>query len=82
MKIRIPRPRLRVSQGESAFASGNARWTNIDLDPIAKDRRKWGVSSLIGKLILNGVVYIESNKTIRSILDLRCLQCGHLAICQ
>jgi cytosine/uracil/thiamine/allantoin permease len=50
MKIRIPRPRLRVSQGESAFAAGNARWTNRDLDPIAKDRRKWGVSSLVGEL--------------------------------
>jgi len=51
MKMRIPRPRLRVSQGESAFAAGNARWTNRDLDPITKDRRKWGVSSLIGKLV-------------------------------
>ncbi|CAG8085215.1 unnamed protein product [Penicillium olsonii] len=45
--MRISRPRLRVSQGESAFAAGNARWTNRDLDPIAKDRRKWGISSLV-----------------------------------
>ncbi|CAG8918431.1 unnamed protein product [Penicillium salamii] len=45
--MRIARPRLRVSQGESAFAVGNARWTNLDLDPIAKERRKWGVSSLV-----------------------------------
>lgn len=49
--MRIARPRLRVSQGESAFAVGNARWTNLDLDPIAKERRKWGVSSLVGALI-------------------------------
>ncbi|KAJ5229041.1 hypothetical protein N7489_009749 [Penicillium chrysogenum] len=47
MKLRIPRPHTRVSQGESAFAAGNARWTNLDLDPIAKNARKWGVSSII-----------------------------------
>ncbi|KAJ5194491.1 Permease cytosine/purines uracil thiamine allantoin [Penicillium cf. griseofulvum] len=47
MKLRIPRPRLRVSQGESAFAAGNARWTNHDLDPIAKNARRWGVLSII-----------------------------------
>ncbi|KAJ6101737.1 hypothetical protein N7499_001367 [Penicillium canescens] len=43
----LSRPHLRVSQTESAFAMGNARWTNRDLDPIPKGRRKWGVSSLI-----------------------------------
>jgi hypothetical protein len=37
---RIPRLHTRVSQGESAFAAGNARWTNLDLDPIAKNARK------------------------------------------
>ncbi|KAJ5787849.1 hypothetical protein N7457_002839 [Penicillium paradoxum] len=47
MKLRIPLPHLRVSQGESAFAAGNARWTNHDLDPIPKDNRKWGVKSII-----------------------------------
>lgn len=46
--MRLSRLHLRVSQTESAFAMGNARWTNRDLDPIPKDRRKWGVSSLIG----------------------------------
>ncbi|CAI7649615.1 unnamed protein product [Penicillium glandicola] len=48
MKLRMPRPHLRVSQGESAFAAGNARWTNRDLDPIAKNARKWGIASIIG----------------------------------
>ncbi|CAG8334741.1 unnamed protein product [Penicillium nalgiovense] len=47
MKLRISRPHIRVSQGESAFSAGNARWTNRDLDPIAKNARKWGVSSII-----------------------------------
>ncbi|KAJ6179931.1 hypothetical protein N7519_010392 [Penicillium mononematosum] len=47
MELRISRPHIRVSQGESAFAAGNARWTNRDLDPIAKNARKWGVSSII-----------------------------------
>ncbi|EKV10009.1 NCS1 allantoate transporter [Penicillium digitatum Pd1] len=47
MKLRISRPHIRVAQGESAFAAGNARWTNRDLDPIAKNGRKWGVRSII-----------------------------------
>ncbi|KAJ5945945.1 hypothetical protein N7454_002784 [Penicillium verhagenii] len=45
--MRLSRPRLRVSQAESAFASGNARWTNRDLDPIPLLGRKWGVASII-----------------------------------
>ncbi|KAJ5825195.1 hypothetical protein N7474_002333 [Penicillium riverlandense] len=45
--MRLSRPRLRVSQPQSAFAEGNARWTNRDLDPIPQHRRKWGVVSLI-----------------------------------
>lgn len=44
----LHQPRLRVSQAQSAFAAGNARWTNRDLDPIPLHARKWGVSSLIG----------------------------------
>ncbi|KAJ5171026.1 Permease cytosine/purines uracil thiamine allantoin [Penicillium coprophilum] len=47
MRLRISRPHVRVSQGESAFAAGNARWTNRDLDPIAKNARKWGVLSIV-----------------------------------
>ncbi|KAJ5824785.1 Permease cytosine/purines uracil thiamine allantoin [Penicillium robsamsonii] len=47
MRLRISRPHVRVSQGESAFAAGNARWTNRDLDPIAKNARKWGAFSII-----------------------------------
>ncbi|KAJ5365568.1 Permease cytosine/purines uracil thiamine allantoin [Penicillium concentricum] len=47
MRLRISRPHARVSQGESAFAAGNARWTNRDLDPIAKNARKWGALSII-----------------------------------
>ncbi|KAJ5638182.1 hypothetical protein N7490_008061 [Penicillium lividum] len=45
--MRLSRPRLRVSQPESAFASGNARWTNRDLDPIPLLGRQWGVASII-----------------------------------
>ncbi|KAJ5110236.1 hypothetical protein N7532_002881 [Penicillium argentinense] len=41
------RPHLRVAQDRSAFAEGNARWTNRDLDPVPRLGRKWGVSSLI-----------------------------------
>ncbi|KAJ5973204.1 hypothetical protein N7481_010414 [Penicillium waksmanii] len=40
-------PHLRVPKARSAFAEGNARWTNRDLDPIARLDRKWGVASLI-----------------------------------
>ncbi|KAJ5608707.1 hypothetical protein N7528_009274 [Penicillium herquei] len=45
--MRLSRPQLRVSQAQSAFAAGNARWTNRDLDPIPLLARKWGVASLI-----------------------------------
>lgn len=49
MQIPFSRPHLRVAQHRSAFAEGNARWTNQDLDPISRANRKWGVASLIGK---------------------------------
>lgn len=52
MKLRISRPHLRVSQGESAFAAGNARWTNRDLDPITRIGRKWGILSIIGTVLV------------------------------
>ncbi|KAF7588606.1 hypothetical protein BBP40_005466 [Aspergillus hancockii] len=45
MKLR--RPHLHVRQSRSAFAEGNARWTNLDLDPVPCDRRQWGPSSFI-----------------------------------
>lgn len=45
-------PHLRVPKARSAFAEGNARWTNRDLDPIARLDRKWGVASLIGMPLL------------------------------
>ena len=54
--MRLSRPQLRVSQAQSAFAAGNARWTNRDLDPIPLMARKWGVISLIGE-------YPDENKT-------------------
>ncbi|KAJ5143377.1 uncharacterized protein N7515_002164 [Penicillium bovifimosum] len=47
MQLKIPRPHIRVPQGESAFATGNARWTNRDLDPVPKHGRKWGAKSLV-----------------------------------
>jgi len=40
-------PRLEVDQPKSAFAEGNARWTNKDLDPVPRHERKWGVVSFI-----------------------------------
>jgi NCS1 nucleoside transporter family len=41
------RPSLRVSQSKSAFAEGNARWTNRDLDPIPLHQRHWGPLSFV-----------------------------------
>jgi len=46
MKFELPS--IYVTQPKSAFAEGNARWTNLDLDPIPRHRRKWGVTSFIG----------------------------------
>ncbi|KAF1991208.1 uracil transporter FurD [Aulographum hederae CBS 113979] len=40
-------PRLRVEQAQSAFATGNARWTNKDLDPVPRHARKWGPTSFV-----------------------------------
>ncbi|KAK2803571.1 hypothetical protein FQN51_003333 [Onygenales sp. PD_10] len=45
MKFQLPS--LRLEQPKSAFAKGNARWTNRDLDPIPRHLRKWGVTSLV-----------------------------------
>ncbi|KKZ64728.1 hypothetical protein EMCG_09362 [[Emmonsia] crescens] len=45
MRFRLPS--LYVDQPKSAFAEGNLRWTNRDLDPIPRHLRKWGVTSLI-----------------------------------
>lgn len=45
MKFKLPS--LYVDQPKSAFAEGNARWTNRDLDPVPRERRKWGVTSLM-----------------------------------
>ncbi|KAL1865586.1 hypothetical protein VTK73DRAFT_5194 [Phialemonium thermophilum] len=47
MGLKFRKPQLRVEQPKSAFAEGNARWTNRDLDPVPPKDRKWGVSSLI-----------------------------------
>ncbi|PVI04329.1 uracil permease [Periconia macrospinosa] len=41
------RPHLKVDQPISAFAEGNQRWTNKDLDPVPPNNRKWGVTSFI-----------------------------------
>ncbi|KAF2703396.1 uracil permease [Pleomassaria siparia CBS 279.74] len=41
------RSHLKVDQAKSAFAEGNARWTNKDLDPVPRHERKWGVTSII-----------------------------------
>ncbi|KAL6230494.1 hypothetical protein BDW75DRAFT_244774 [Aspergillus navahoensis] len=47
LKMRIRCPHLRVEQSQSAFASGNARWTNLDLDPVPRAGRVWGPLSFI-----------------------------------
>ncbi|KAL4794906.1 permease for cytosine/purines, uracil, thiamine, allantoin-domain-containing protein [Aspergillus venezuelensis] len=47
MKFKLRRPHLRVAQSESAFATGNARWTNLDLDPVPRAGRLWGPLSFI-----------------------------------
>ncbi|KAJ5670709.1 uncharacterized protein N7477_006072 [Penicillium maclennaniae] len=64
--MRLAWPRLRVSQAQSAFAEGNARWTNRDLDPIPQLARKWGVWSLVAtwqfasSIIAVGLTYKEA----------------------
>ncbi|KAJ0424267.1 permease for cytosine/purines, uracil, thiamine, allantoin-domain-containing protein [Aspergillus carlsbadensis] len=45
--MRFRRPRLRVDQSQSAFAEGNARWTNLDLDPVPRAGRLWGPLSFV-----------------------------------
>ncbi|KAL2827710.1 permease for cytosine/purines, uracil, thiamine, allantoin-domain-containing protein [Aspergillus cavernicola] len=45
MKLR--RPHLRVAQSQSAFADGNSRWTNLDLDPVPRSGRLWGPLSFL-----------------------------------
>ncbi|KAL2796001.1 permease for cytosine/purines, uracil, thiamine, allantoin-domain-containing protein [Aspergillus keveii] len=45
--MRFRRPRLRVDQSQSAFAEGNARWTNLDLDPVPHAGRLWGPLSFV-----------------------------------
>lgn len=39
--------KLRVEQAKSQFAPGSARWSNVDLDPVPRHLRKWGIVSLI-----------------------------------
>ncbi|KAF9691365.1 hypothetical protein EKO04_010913 [Ascochyta lentis] len=51
--IERPHLSLEVEQTESAFAEGNARWTNIDLDPVPRHNRKWGVTSFLAYWISN-----------------------------
>ncbi|KAE8145819.1 permease for cytosine/purines, uracil, thiamine, allantoin-domain-containing protein [Aspergillus avenaceus] len=43
----MKKPRLRIKQSQSTFAEGNARWTNLDLDPVPLHKRKWGPLSFI-----------------------------------
>jgi hypothetical protein len=39
-KMKFKKPHLKVEQPKSAFAEGNARWTNKDMDPVPKEERK------------------------------------------
>ncbi|KAL3466843.1 permease for cytosine/purines, uracil, thiamine, allantoin-domain-containing protein [Aspergillus heterothallicus] len=45
--MRFRRPRLQVDQSQSAFAEGNGRWTNLDLDPVPRAGRLWGPLSFV-----------------------------------
>ena len=45
--MKLTWPSIYVSQPTSKFAAGSERWTNLDLDPIPRHLRKWGVTSLI-----------------------------------
>ncbi|TKA63041.1 hypothetical protein B0A49_10236 [Cryomyces minteri] len=45
--MKLTLPRLKVDQPQSAFSTGNARWTNKDLDPIPRHLRKWGIWSIV-----------------------------------
>ncbi|KAF2403108.1 NCS1 allantoate transporter [Trichodelitschia bisporula] len=50
MKFQAPKfraPKLRVEQPKSTFAEGHHRWTNEDLDPVPRHKRKWTAISLI-----------------------------------
>ncbi|KAF2140323.1 uncharacterized protein K452DRAFT_230927 [Aplosporella prunicola CBS 121167] len=47
MQLSFKRPKLRVEQAKSQFAEGSARWTNVDLDPVPRHARKWGITSFI-----------------------------------
>ncbi|GME25945.1 putative ncs1 allantoate transporter protein [Neofusicoccum parvum] len=47
MGLRIKKPKLYVEQAKSQFAEGSDRWTNVDLDPVPRHARKWGVTSFI-----------------------------------
>ncbi|KAK8173481.1 NCS1 allantoate transporter [Phyllosticta citrichinensis] len=47
LKIRFQKPTLHVEQSESEFAKGSSRWTNVDLDPVPRRERKWGVWSFV-----------------------------------
>lgn len=46
-KVRFKLPSLRIEQEKSAFAEGNVRWTNADMDPVPAHARKWGVLSFL-----------------------------------
>lgn len=59
--MKIKRPRLQVTRPESAFAEGNARWTNIDLDPVPKHQRNWGSISFVGAYGYSPHLYNSSN---------------------
>ncbi|KAH7066027.1 uracil permease [Paraphoma chrysanthemicola] len=45
--IEKPNFAIKVQQTKSAFAQGNARWTNRDLDPVPRHLRRWGVTSFV-----------------------------------
>ncbi|KAL1387287.1 NCS1 allantoate transporter [Phyllosticta capitalensis] len=47
LRINFTKPTLRVEQSKSQFSNGDSRWTNVDLDPVPRHQRKWGVCSFV-----------------------------------
>ena len=53
---------IRVDQPKSAFARGNERWTNRDLDPVPPGKRKWRAIHFVAYWISDGESRIGLNR--------------------
>ena len=62
VSFKLERPHLKVDQPKSAFAEGNARWTNKDMDPVPKKDRKWGPWSFVAYWISDAFKCVVSRQ--------------------